>query len=1372
MVTDGPGRDPWTVAIYASGSRFPVGSGVLIDRRRVLTCLHVLQDRRQPFTVAYPKSGLPRTAMTAVAGFRPGREGDVAVLELADLAPPEAVPAPLRSPTPDSLAGERWWAFGFTQDSELGTDAYGVIGAPLAYGWVRLDTQSRYVVKPGFSGAGLWSAAFGAVVGLVGQARLGGDHPGDALAVTLHRAAAELPDEKLHELSAWSIMAAGETALKAWGWSLSHDVEAVRHWRPRARGVSIDTEGGYRFRGRTAALTTIVGWLGRARPDARVLVVTGSPGVGKSAVLGRVVTTADKGMRAALPATDRNVRAPLGSIACAVHAKGKTALDVATEIAKAASIRVPRTVDELVPALHQKLNQEGGRRRFNLVIDALDEASSPRQARLIMNVLLLPIARTCARLGAQVVVGSRLTDDGGPLLTLLGANAELVNLDEERYFAEEDLIEYAHATLALTGDERSDNPYADPEVAVPVARQIASMADRNFLIAGLIARSHGLYDTEPVDPAGLDFTATVDAALEDYLIRLPPLDQVPATVVLTALAYAQAPGLSVDLWRVALEALNVAVGRDELVRFAGSSAANFLVESSNDAGTPRYRLFHQALNDSLLARRTHDGLRRDDERALALRLIQDGRTLGWERVDPYLLRVLPTYAGRAGIIDTLLTDDTFLLYADLPRLTQLADQARTAAGYARARLLRLTPHAIAAGARERAALFGVTESLEQLGDTFSSWAGLPYQARWATVTGRAERAVLEGHAGAVRGICEITVAGQPHLATVGDFRSVRFWNPASGRHWEVPIPQTQTEPQLAVCPVVLGGRVVAAVAGRSRRISFIDPVARRFIGALPESPAIVRSLCTVNVEGQSTLVSGGDDGVIRMWSLANRRLRTIAGHDGPVRCVTVIRRRGRELLLSAGDDYKARVWDPLTGQQMLVVAPHIAAVRAACSVTVGGRASMATANYRTAKVWNAATGLESYELDGHTAGIRGMVALRVDGKEVLATAAADGDVRIWDPEDGSCLRVLSGHTDAVTAICTITVDGRAFVATTSLDRTARQWDVSLAGPATGGHHRGTRVSGACMVRASARQLVATVDNTTGVIRLQNVETGAEVVQLKGVTGAFADICTVDYRARQLVVASSDQGTLQIWDPGAGRQLHYQAFQYGSLRAMCSFEARGGRPVLAVVSKGHSAIRYLWADTAKFVHSVRMPNFFGHRKLSAHLDGVRIIRHLVVDGVSLLATAGDDDEVVLWGPEGRPRNKLVGHRRSISALTTVAHQGRTLLATAGADQTVRLWDPAGGDCLAVMTGHTDGINALCPVTVDGRRMLASGSQDRTIKIWDVGIRSLHLSIPVHHPALVCLEVSDGLFVGLTAGSLVLGVGGEGEEFAPFQRLGAY
>ena len=396
------------------------------------------------------------------------------------------------------LVNRCWWTFGFPNRDPVGDSANGLVGAALALGWVRLDTSSRHLLRQGFSGGGLWSPDYKAVVGIVGQAHSNGE----GRAITLHQADLCFQDHKLAVLASWSAEAAGEVAQKQWGWTLTRDPEGVRHWRPRARGVSIESERGYRFRGRTVALGQIAGWLDRPEPDRRVLVITGSPGVGKSAVLGRIVTTADNTVRAWLPPGDEAACASVGSVSCAVHAKAKTALEVAEEIARAASARLPEDTGDLVPAIREALEERGGR-RFNVIIDALDEAASPAQARAIIDRVVLPLAETCSDIGAQVVVGTRRRDDAGDLLSRFGGALAAINLDDAEYYAEEDLAAYTLACLQLAGDERPGNPYLDDVLAATLASRIASMADRNFLIAGLIARSHGLHDKKAADPKHL-----------------------------------------------------------------------------------------------------------------------------------------------------------------------------------------------------------------------------------------------------------------------------------------------------------------------------------------------------------------------------------------------------------------------------------------------------------------------------------------------------------------------------------------------------------------------------------------------------------------------------------------------------------------------------------------------------------------------------------------------------------------------------------------------------------------------------------------------------------------------------------------------------
>jgi hypothetical protein len=51
--------------------------------------------------------------------------------------------------------------------------------------------------------------------------------------------------------------------------------------------------------------------------------------------------------------------------------KGKTALEVATEIARAASAVLPDEVEDFAPALRAALAERAGR-RFNVIIDAPD----------------------------------------------------------------------------------------------------------------------------------------------------------------------------------------------------------------------------------------------------------------------------------------------------------------------------------------------------------------------------------------------------------------------------------------------------------------------------------------------------------------------------------------------------------------------------------------------------------------------------------------------------------------------------------------------------------------------------------------------------------------------------------------------------------------------------------------------------------------------------------------------------------------------------------------------------------------------------------------------------------------------------------------
>jgi len=139
------------------------------------------------------------------------------------------------------------------------------------------------------------------------------------------------------------------------------------------------------------------------------------------------------------------------------------------------------------------------------------------------------------------------------------------------------------------------------------------------------SRAHGLYDDRAITANAVTFTSDVAAALDAFLDRLAPIGEVSARAVLTALAFAEAPGFTPELWRLAVHALHgVQVSVAQLKQFAARSAANFLVESSGGDGS--YRLFHQALTAVF---------------------VEYGAQTGWREAPGYLFRSLPGHATRA-----------------------------------------------------------------------------------------------------------------------------------------------------------------------------------------------------------------------------------------------------------------------------------------------------------------------------------------------------------------------------------------------------------------------------------------------------------------------------------------------------------------------------------------------------------------------------------------------------------------------------------------------------------------------------------------------------------------------------------------------------
>ncbi|MFG2172420.1 caspase family protein [Streptomyces niveus] len=427
--------------------------------------------------------------------------------------------------------------------------------------------------------------------------------------------------------------------------------DRASHFEPRGRGVEHVSDPGSYFTGRGHALAALRTHLA-ATDERRPLVVTGAPGSGKSAVLGKIVLEGEGDAGTGIDVS--------------VNMRHQTLHDVVERLASAADVTAT-TVPTLLTAL------AGRRRPFRIVADSLDEAGpgdGKAEARNIAWELLRPLAAVpCVRL----VIGSRRE-----LLLHIGDRAPVIDLDSTEYADDTSIAEYAERVLTDAG-----SPYENaPEVARTVAVEVAARAGQCFLVARMTTTA--LMRDTPIDimvPGWAErLPSDVSGALDAYLERLPRGRKPTALALLTALAFGEGHGLPrAGVWAQVASRLSggalTETHIDELLDEDGS----YLTVVEQD-GRKYFRLYHQELTAHLQTRTLRFRDLADIQRCFVDTLLDlvpiRADEPCWDRAHPYVRGHLATHAAAAGTIDDLIDDPAFVLAADVSGLLPAVRYAR------------------------------------------------------------------------------------------------------------------------------------------------------------------------------------------------------------------------------------------------------------------------------------------------------------------------------------------------------------------------------------------------------------------------------------------------------------------------------------------------------------------------------------------------------------------------------------------------------------------------------------------------------------------------------------------------------------------------
>jgi hypothetical protein len=462
------------------------------------------------------------------------------------------------------------------------------------------------------------------------------------------------------------------------------------HFDPRGRGVlPFGERQGFYFTGRTRALQELAGWLAAVEGQPPVRVVTGTPGSGKSAVLGRLVMLADPGRREAAlqaaPDLDPAVLPPPGSIALSVHARERTAQEIIKAIAAAIGVEVA-TVEDLMEIL------ETQPRPLNMVVDAVDEAVAAEQVAGVL-------ARLAATGRIRLLVGCRRH-----LVDRLVAPEHALDLDDPAYLNAEDVLTYVRRCLLLDGDPDAPTPYRGREaLAHQVAAAVAARAGGNFLVAQLVSLSL-VNAGQPLDVTAHGWQKFPRKVSEAMLAYLDGFGSHRARVrdLLLPLAFAEGEGLANQaVWAVLASELGTGHYGAQDVRWLlrDTTAANLLQSTELDEGQVAWRLFHQALAEYLRSSEA-DTPAQEVQRRITTVLVDQVPTReeqrDWLAAERYTRAYLPVHAAAAGQLDEFAADPGVLLAAEPARLLEVLGQVNTPAGWTAARVYQQAAHQLTA----------------------------------------------------------------------------------------------------------------------------------------------------------------------------------------------------------------------------------------------------------------------------------------------------------------------------------------------------------------------------------------------------------------------------------------------------------------------------------------------------------------------------------------------------------------------------------------------------------------------------------------------------------------------------------------------------
>jgi WD40 repeat protein len=423
------------------------------------------------------------------------------------------------------------------------------------------------------------------------------------------------------------------------------------------------------------------------------------------------------------------------------------------------------------------------------------------------------------------------------------------------------------------------------------------------------------------------------------------------------------------------------------------------------------------------------------------------------------------------------------------------------------------------------------------------------------------------------------------------------------------------------------------------------------------------------------LLTAGRNGTARLWSPGGTPVRTFQA-GGPVQ-TALLDRRGK-VVVTLSTQGLVRVFRARDGKVMREFATRGKAIPISAAVDPSARLLVTAAHDRFARLYSLASGRPVRWLPQN--GFVRSVAFSPNGRLIL-TSGYEGRARLWDTRTGRLVHELRGPDHSALAQAVFSRDG-THVAAAANDGTVRIWETSTGDPigiAVGHLYEVTHVAfnpaGDAVISGSS----------DGTVKVWSIE-GRLTALLSGHRGPITAVAfSPDGNA---AVTASEDGSARVWNPWGEPQL--------------AVAARIAHPTgLDVDENGRTVFV---ANGTPSIRAFRVARR-GLRPGPTLSGSVRTLTTAFSpDGRTKAVGRADGSIDLLDARTGKLLHRLEGHTLAITSVA-FSPDGHLLL-SASLDKDARLWSVATGKLVHLLRWHFGPV-AAASFSPNGRWVLTAG-----------------------------------------------------------------